>query len=92
MFLRQVTVVIFYYRLLSGLILAGTILMGPFQGHVAHALHRIWKVSTAILDRHVAHYAQYDQRCYLLCTFPWTRDESHSVARFLQETIPREGI
>ena len=78
--------------LLPGLVLAGAILMGPFQSHVAHALHRIRKVSTAVLDRHVAHYAQHDQRCYLLCTFPRTRDQPHSVARFLKKTIPREGM
>lgn len=66
--------------------------MGSLQSHVAHAVYRVRQVSATVLNRHVADHAQYDQWCDMLRSFPRTCDESHSIPRFLEKTIPREGI
>ena len=83
--------VVFFYLPCAGGLLAGAIFVGFVQGHVSHAVHRLRPVPSTVTDRHVADHAQYDQRCYLLCHVPWTRDQSHPESRFIKKTIPRKG-
>lgn len=71
--------------------MARAIFLGPLQSDVPYVVHRLRQIPTAIVNGHVAYDAQYDQRGYLLRPIPRTRDESHSVSRFLEKAVPRKG-
>lgn len=62
----------------SGGLLVGAVLVGAFQSDVAHAVHRVWSVSTSVAHRHVAHDALHDIRSHLLRPLPRSRHQPHT--------------
>lgn len=76
---------------LAGRLLAGAVLLGPVQGHVAHAVYRLRPVSAAVSDWHVAHHAVHGQRGHLLRHVPGPRHQSDSEPGLVPETVPRKG-
>ena len=76
---------------LAGGLLAGAVLVGPVQGHVPHAVHRLRPLPAAVADGHVAHDALHDQWGHVLRNVPRPRHKPHPESRFLQETVQREG-
>lgn len=75
----------------TGILLAGAVLVGPIQSHVAHAVHRLRPVPTAVAHRHVADDAVDDQRSHLLRPLPRSRHQSHSEPRLFATSVPRKG-
>lgn len=76
---------------LSGSVLARTILLGPVQGHVAHALYRLRPIPAAEPNGHVADYAVHDQRCDLLRPISGTCDQFDSEFGLFTTSVSREG-
>ncbi|GFS56693.1 hypothetical protein TNCV_2221421, partial [Trichonephila clavipes] len=64
--------------------------MGFIQGHVPHAVHRLWTVPTPESNRHVAHSTQHDQWRHLLRPLSRAHYQSYTITRFLQTTVQRK--
>lgn len=75
----------------AGGVLAGAVLVGLVQGHVAHAVYWLWEVPAAVAHGHVAHNALHDQWRHLLRALPWPRHQPHPVPRLLSQTVSRKG-
>lgn len=75
----------------TGIILVGAVLLGTFQSHVSHALHRLRTVPSSIADGYVVDNAFDDQRSHLLCPLPRSRHQSHSELGLFKTTVSRKG-
>ncbi|CAG9813148.1 unnamed protein product [Phaedon cochleariae] len=79
------------YQRITGSLLAGAVLMGPVQGHVAHAVHRVRPLSPAVAHRHVAHDALDDLRSDVLRALPGPRHQPHPESGLVKAAVPRKG-
>lgn len=74
-----------------GGILAGTVLVGAVQGHVAHAVHRLRPFPAPIADRHVADHAVDDFGRHMLRPLPGSRNQSNPEFGLVAAPVPRKG-
>ena len=88
---QHTSLIITLIAIFTGGLLAGAVLLGPFQGHVSHALYWLWAFPAPEPDRHVAHNALHDQRGHLLRNVLGPCNQPHSELGLIKKAIQREG-
>jgi hypothetical protein len=67
------------------------VLPRPVQGHESHAVHRVWATGTCRHARRLAHHAQHDRGCHMLCHVHRSCHCPHPVPGLFPTSVPGEG-
>lgn len=67
------------------------VLLGSLQGHIPHAVHRIWPIPATEHHRGVGDNYQHAHRGFPLCHVHWTHLDSHPFCWLSQQEIQGKG-